>query len=262
MIQKNSKMVEKLRRDELVISTKLNITDAIPAEIAAYAGFDCVWVDMEHVPVDYSQIRNVILAAKARGTETIVRTPRGAYSNLIRPLEMDAEAIMVPHVMSGKDAEEVAYYTKFHPIGRRPVDGGNSDGMYCLMSVPDYFKYSNEQKLTIVQIEDVEAYERIEEIAAVPGIDMLFFGPADFAHSLGLAHDMGNEKVCEARRRVAEVARRHGKFAGTVGNKANVGELYNMGYRLVNVGADVIALGNYYTDIIKTVDEVKKSLKG
>ena len=260
MIQKNSKMVEKLRNDELVVCTKLNITDTIPAEIAAYSGFDCIWVDMEHIPSDYSQIKNVILAAKARGTETIVRTPRGAYSNLIRPLEMDTEAIMVPHVMSKKDAEEVAYYTKFHPIGRRPLDGGNSDGMYCLMDLPEYFKYSNEQKLTIVQIEDIEAYEQIEEIASVSGIDMLFFGPADFAHSLGLAHNMGNEKICEARKRVAEVARRHGKLAGTVGNKANVGELYNMGYRLVSVGADVIALCDYYANIKKFVDELKKKL--
>lgn len=173
---------------------------------------------------------------------------------------MDAEAIMVPHVMDRKDAEKIAYYTKFHPIGRRPLDGGNGDGMYCLMSTSDYIKYSNEQKLTIVQIEDIEAYEQIEEIAAVPGIDMLFFGPADFAHSLGLAHDMGNEKVCEARKRVADVARRHGKFAGTVGSTANIEELYNMGYRLVSVGADVVALRNYYSDMIKSVEEFKKKL--
>ncbi|MBQ2741874.1 MAG: hypothetical protein IJF32_03635, partial [Oscillospiraceae bacterium] len=170
------------------------------------------------------------------------------------------EAIMVPHVMSKKDAEEVAYYTKFHPIGRRPLDGGNSDGMYCLMDLPEYFKYSNEQKLTIVQIEDIEAYEQIEEIASVSGIDMLFFGPADFAHSLGLAHNMGNEKICEARKRVAEVARRHGKLAGTVGSTANMEELYNMGYRLVSVGADVIALCDYYANIKKFVDELKKKL--
>ena len=65
MIQKNSPMVEKLRRDELVVSVKLNIADPIIAELAAYAGFDCVWVDMEHVPADYTEIKSVLLAAKA-----------------------------------------------------------------------------------------------------------------------------------------------------------------------------------------------------
>lgn len=260
MIQKNSPMVEKLRRDELVVSVKLNIADPIIAEIAAYAGFDCVWVDMEHVPADYTEIKNVLLAAKARGAETIVRTPRGAYSNLIRPLEMDAAAIMVPHVMSVEDAKTVAYYTKFQPIGRRPIDGGNGDGMYCYMGTEDYIRYSNEQKLTIIQIEDIEAYEQIEEIAQVPGIDMLFFGPADFAHSLGLACDMGNPKIGEARRRVAEVARKYGKLAGTVGGPGNMKELYDMGYRLINLGADVVALGKYFKDIMSKVEECKKDL--
>ena len=260
MTQKNSPMIEKLRRDELVVSTKLNISDPVIAELAAYAGFDAIWVDMEHTPTDYQEIKNAFYAAKARGAETIVRTTRGAYSNLTRALEFDAAAIMVPHVMSKKDAEEVAYYTKFHPIGRRPIDGGNGDGMYCLMGTEDYIKYSNEQKLTIIQIEDIEAYEEIEEIAAVPGIDMLFFGPADFSHSLGMPTNIANEKTMEAKRRVAEVARRHGKLAGTVGGVGNMRELYDMGYRLINLGADVIALGAYFTDIMKNVDEWKKEL--
>lgn len=260
MIQKNSPMIEKLRRDELVVSTKLNITHPVAAEIAAYSGFDAVWLDMEHVPSDYSAVMTAFYAAKARGAETIVRTTRGAYSNLTRPLEFDAAAIMVPHVMSKQDAEEVAYYTKFHPIGRRPIDGGNGDGMYCLMDTPDYIKYSNEQKLTIIQIEDVEAYEQIEEIAAVPGIDMLFFGPADFSQSIGEPCNIGNKETIEAKRRVAEVARRHGKLAGTVGGPGNMAELYDMGYRLISMGADVVALLQYFGDITKQVEEFKKSL--
>ncbi len=260
MTQKNSPMIEKLRNDELVVCTKLNITDPIVAEIAGFTGFDCIWIDMEHVPSDYSQIRNCILAAKARGTEVIVRTTRGAYSNLIRPLELDATAIMVPHVMGEEDAKQVAHYTKFDPIGRRPIDGGNSDGMYCLMGLDDYLRYSNEEKLTIIQIEDIEAYEEIEKIAAIPGIDMLFFGPADFSHSMGLIRDMGNEKIQEARRRVAEVARKHGKLAGTVGSTGNLKELYDMGYRLVSMGADVCAIADYYVDIMKKTEEVKAQL--
>jgi len=257
MVQKNSPMVEKLRRDELVVSIKLNVVDPVIAEMAAYAGFDCIWLDMEHVPADYQEVKNTLLAAKARGAETIVRTPRGAYSNLVRPLEMDAAAVMVPHVMSVEDAKQVAYYTKFHPIGRRPIDGGNGDGMYCYMGVEDYIRYSNEQKLTIIQIEDIEAYEQIEEIAQVPGIDMLFFGPADFAHSLGIPCDLGNEKVTEARKRVAEVARRYGKLAGTVGGTGNMRELYEMGYRLINLGSDVFALGDYFKNIMKLVEDWK-----
>ena len=260
MIQKDSNMMTKLRNDEMVICAKLNVPTMAAAEIAAYAGFDCIWLDMEHVPSDYNEVMATLLAAKARGAETMIRVPRGCYSNLIRPLEMDAAAIMVPHCMSAEDARTIAHYTKFYPVGRRPIDGGNGDGMYCLMGTEDYLKYSNEQKCIIIQIEDYEAYDELEEICATPGIDMIFFGPADFAHSLGLAHDMGNEKVMEARRRVAEVARKHGKFAGTVGSTGNLKELYDMGYRFVNLGADVIAMGQYFTKIANDAKDILASV--
>lgn len=254
MEYKKNKIVEKLKRDELVTCVKLNITDNIPAELAAMCGFDCIWVDMEHVPTDYGQVNRAILAAKAYGAEIIVRTPRGAYSNLIRPLEMDASGVMVPHVMSYEDAKQVVYYTKFHPIGRRPIDGGNADGKYCLLDTADYIRYSNEEKLTIIQIEDVEALDDLDEIAALPGIDMLFFGPADFSHSIGNPVDIWNEKTLEARKKVAEAARAHHKFAGTVGGTGNVKELYDMGFRFVNLGADVCWLTECFQ---KTISDVK-----
>ena len=87
---------------------------------------------------------------------------------------------------------------------------------------------------------------------------MLFFGPADFSHSLGLLLDMGNEKIMEARKRVAEVARRNGKFAGTVGSTENMRELYNMGYRLINLGSDVHAINAYNRQIMTQVNEWKR----
>ncbi len=256
MEYKKNKVVEKLKNDQLVTCVKLNITDNIPAELAALCGVDCIWVDMEHVPADLGQINRVILGAKAYGAETIVRTARGAYSNVIRPLEMDASGVMVPHVMNYEDAKQVVYYTKFHPIGRRPIDGGNADGKYCLLDTADYIRYSNEEKLTIIQIEDVEALEDLDQIAALEGIDMLFFGPADFSQSIGNPVDIWNEKTLEARRKVAEAAKAHNKFAGTVGGLGNVKELYDMGFRFINLGADVCALSDFFTQIVTGVKEM------
>ena len=255
MHYKKNRVIEKLKADQLVTSLKINCTDSIPVEIACMCGADCVWLDMEHCAADYNEIGKQILAAKAHGAEVIVRTPRGAYSNLTRPLELDASGIMVPHVMSLADARQVVYYSKFHPIGRRPIDGGNADGKYGLLGVEDYIRYCNEEKLTIIQIEDAEALEDVEEIAALPGIDMLFFGPADFSQSVGLPTRIGNERTLEAKRKVAEVARRHGKFAGTVGDPSNVKQLYDMGYRFINLGADVDGLCMYFAD---TLEQVKK----
>lgn len=257
MPYKKNRVIEKLKADQLVISLKINCSDSIPVEIACMCGADCIWLDMEHCPSDYNEIGKQILAAKAHGAEVIVRTPRGAYSNLTRPLELDASGIMVPHVMGYEDAKQVVYYSKFHPIGRRPIDGGNADGKYGLLSMEEYIQYSNDEKLTIIQIEDVEALEDLEEIAALPGIDMLFFGPADFSQSVGMPTQIGNDRTMEAKRKVAEAARRHGKFAGTVGDPGKVKELYDMGYRFINFGADVDGLCMYFSD---TVNQVKQAM--
>ena len=138
-------------------------------------------------------------------------------------------------------------------MGRRPIDGGNADGKYGLLSPEEYIRYCNEEKLTIIQIEDVEALEDLEKIAALPGIDMLFFGPADFSQSIGQPTNVGNDRTMEAKRRVAEVARAHGKFAGTVGDPSKLKELYDMGYRFINFGADVDGLCMYFADVIEQV---------
>ena len=251
MPYRKNRIIEKLKRDELVTSLKINCSDSIPVEIACMCGADCIWLDMEHCPSDYNEIGKQILAAKAHGAEVIVRTPRGAYSNLTRPLELDASGVMVPHVMGYEDAQQVVYYSKFHPIGRRPIDGGNADGKYGLLSVEDYIRYSNEEKLTIIQIEDIEALEQVEEIAKLDGIDMLFFGPADFSQSIGEPTNIGNERTLAAKRKVAEVARANGKFAGTVGDPSNVKQLYDMGYRFINLGADVDGLCMYFADVME-----------
>jgi 4-hydroxy-2-oxoheptanedioate aldolase len=251
MTYRKNRIIEKLKADQLVTSLKVNCTDSIPVEIACMCGVDCIWLDMEHCAADYNEIGKQILAAKAHGAEVIVRTPRGAYSNVTRPLELDASGVMVPHVMGLEDAKQVVYYTKFHPIGRRPIDGGNADGKYGLLSVEDYIRYSNEEKLTIIQIEDIEALEQVEEIAKLDGIDMLFFGPADFSQSIGEPTNIGNERTLAAKRKVAEVARANGKFAGTVGDPSNVKQLYDMGYRFINLGADVDGLCMYFADVME-----------
>ena len=94
----------------------------------------------------------------------------------------------------------------------------------------------------------------LEEICALPGIDMIFFGPADFSQGIGNPTEIFNEKTLEARRLVAKTARKYGKMAGTVGGAANFKALEDEGLNFINLGADVVALGAYFTDIVKKVN--------
>lgn len=245
-----SRVLSKIRAGEVAYCTKLNLADKRAAEIAALCGFDCIWTDMEHVPNDWSIVEQQILAAKAHGVDTIVRVGRGSYSDYIRPLEMDAVGIMVPHIMGLSDAKAVIRNTKFYPLGLRPVDGGNADGLYCNIEFVEYLKQANEERFNILQIEDVEPLDELEEIIALPGLDMIFFGPGDFSQSIGAPGQMDHPKLLETRKLIAELAVKYGKVAGTVANVGNSEELIAMGYRFISIGADVIALNQYYQHIM------------
>lgn len=255
MQMRTSNVLKKLRAGEKVSCIKINLADARVSEIAAIAGFDCVWIDQEHIGQDWSSVESNIWATKAHDTDILVRVARGGYSDYIRALELDATGIMVPHVMNLQDAKKIVQMTRFHPVGRRPIDGGNADGAYTAMDFNEYLKQANEQRFVILQIEDPEPLDELESIAALDGFDMLFFGPGDFSQGIGAPGDWNNSMIAETRRRVAEVAKQHGKFAGTVGSPSNLEDLAGMGYQFVSIGADVVGLNKYFGELLKSFNQ-------
>ena len=250
MNMRKSRVLRKIRNGETAFSFKLNLGDVRAAEIAAMSGIDCLWTDMEHVPNDYQAIENIVRAAKIYDVDVLTRVKRGSYSDLINPLEADSAGIMVPHLMNLEEAKQIVYYTKFHPIGRRPIDGGNADGNYCLTDGNTYIKQANEERFNVVQIEDPEPLKDLDAICALEGIDMIFFGPADFSQGIGHPNDFAHPELARVKELVANTARKYGKMAGTVGGIGNYKQLEEMGYNFINLGADVIGLTGYYTNII------------
>ena len=249
MHMRESRVLRKLRAGQVVSCTKFNLSCPRAPEIAARCGIDCVWLDMEHVPNDLETVENQIRSAKAYDVDAIVRVARGSYSDYIKPLEADAAGIMVPHILSLEDAERVVYQTRFHPLGRRPLDGGNADGAYCLVETEDYLREANAQRFIVLQIEDPEALPELDEIAALEGIDMIFFGPGDFSQGIGAPGQWDHPDITEARKRIARAARAHGKFAGTTGSIESLPGLIDMGYQFICIGGDVVGLGEYYCKI-------------
>ena len=248
---KESRVLNKLRAGELVNCIKLNLCDGQVAELAALSGFDCIWLDREHVVQDWSVIKSQNWAAKAHGADVMIRVSRGSYSEHIKPFEIDASGIMVPHIMSLDDAKNVIRMTRFHPVGRRPVDGGNSDGEYGAMDFNEYLEQSNRKRFIALQIEDPEPLDDLEAIADLEGYDMLFYGPGDFSQGIGAPGEWEHPKLLETREVVAKVAHKYGKYAGTVGGLANLGQLIGMGYNFISIGADVVGLTNYCRNLVE-----------
>jgi len=245
MTLRSSRVLSLIRRHQLPTILKINLSDPRVIEIAGLSGVDAVWLCTEHVPNDWIGLENQIRAARLHNIDSIVRVGRGSYSDYIRPLEAGATGILVPHVADADEARQIVEWVRFHPIGKRALDGGNIDGQFCMVPMDDYLHHSNTERIVILQIESPEALEHVEQIAAVPGFDGLLFGPGDFSHRVGKAGQLDAPEVVAARKRVAAAARKHGKFAMTAGLIAPFADLVAEGHQLFGIGADVVAVGAY-----------------
>src|SRR5574342_592990 len=187
MILRTSRILRELRGGKTPTCFKLNLSDPRIIELSGLAGASAVWICNEHVSNGWFNLENQIRAAKLHDVDTVVRIEKGSYSDYVKPFEADATAIMVPHVKSAEEAEHIVEMTRFYPVGRRALDGGNADGQYCQVPIAEYLAHSNKERLLIFQIESPEGVENVEAIAAVPGFDVLLFGPGDFSHLIGKA---------------------------------------------------------------------------
>ncbi len=245
MKMRPSRVLRQVRAGKVASCFKLNFYDSRLAEVAAMCGVDCIWLCGEHTPSDAIQLEHQVRAAKLHDTDTLVRVPRGSYTDHIRGFEMDGTGLMVPHVMSLEDAKNVVRMTKFPPVGRRAVDGGNADGGYTHVNFLDYLETANRERFVCLQIEDPEVLPDLEAIAELPGYEMLFFGAGDFSVAIGKPGELYAPEVSKVRERIAELARKNGKMAGAVAGVDKLREFADMGYNFINSGADVFAVSEY-----------------
>ena len=242
---RRSRILTLLRQGQLPAVLKINLSEPRVVEIAGLSGVDAVWLCMEHVPNDWIGLENQVRAARIHNIDALVRVAKGSYSDYLRPLEADAAGIIVPHVTSADEARQIVEWTRFQPVGLRPMDGGNVDGQFCHIPTDEYVRHANAERIVILQIESPEGLAQVDAIAAVPGYNGLLFGPGDFSHRIGKTGQIDAPEVVAARQRVAAAARRHGKFAMSAGLFAPLPELVAEGHQVFNIGADVIGLGGY-----------------
>jgi len=231
----------KLARGEPALLTQLHFTDPSVYELASLMGFDGIWMDMEHHAYSLETAASLMRAARVGTADIMARAAKGEFARVARLLEAGAQGIMYPRCDDATEAAELVKWAKFAPIGKRGFDGGNPDMPYCMMSMVDYIKEANEQTFIVVQVEEREALEHSEAIAAVPGVDVLFLGPADFSVLSGIPGEFNHPTMQKAVERVAKAARNTGKHWGTPAFSAeHCQTLLEMGARLICHSADII----------------------
>jgi 4-hydroxy-2-oxoheptanedioate aldolase len=236
-----SKIKAKLARREPVLVTSLALTDASLFELASLMGFDGIWLDLEHHAHSVETAATLMRAARVGSSDVMARPAKGEFMRLARLLEAGATGIMYPRCDNAQEARDLVTWSKFHPKGKRGIDSANADNPYCMMPLVPYVEYANDQTFLVAQIEDPAALEHVDEIAAVDGIDVLFFGPGDFGVLSGIPGQSEHPSYPAAIKRVAAAAERAGKAWGMPsGTPERTKELLDMGARFIATGADIL----------------------
>jgi 2-dehydro-3-deoxyglucarate aldolase/4-hydroxy-2-oxoheptanedioate aldolase len=184
--------------------------------VGEHGGFDGLWLDYEHAGIGMKDIEVATMAARAYGLDHFVRLPATDYASVMRPLEAGAGGVMISMVRGAADAEQAVRWAKFWPRGERGMNGGNRDGRFGLTPLAEYSAKANAQTFVGIQIETPSAIAAVDEIAAVPDVDLLFVGPADLSQVMGVPGDFENPKCFDAIKRIAEACARAGKPWGIV----------------------------------------------
>lgn len=210
-----SRVLQKLKAGEFVrVMGVCQVIEPWFSELVGRLGFDVIWFDMEHRPFGYEAIGPISVACRGTGIDLMVRVLKTGYSSPMRVLEFGANGLIVPHCRSAEEARQWVDWSRFYPLGKRGFDGAGVDADYMLADPLAHMKHANEETFLVLQIEDREAVDCVEEIAAVPGVDVLFVGPADLTISYGVPMQFGHPDVQRAIDRVAAATAKAGKRWG------------------------------------------------
>ncbi len=185
--------------------------------LAKAAGFDWLFVDMEHGAFSINEATQLCIAALPTGVTPIVRVCFDALDEATRALDNGALGIVVPHVDTPEQAQKVAQALRFPPRGHRSWGGGIAVYGFAPPGVAQAQEEINNEILVIAMIETAEAVANADAIAATPGIDVLLIGTSDLTADMGISGQIGHERVQAAYRAVIAACQQHGKFAGMGG---------------------------------------------
>lgn len=253
---------EKLARDEVVASMIVRTVGGIEiARIAKTCGFDTFYVDLEHSAFSIETCSQICTAALDVGITPLVRVPANRPEFIARVLDGGALGVIAPHVNSAAEAEAVVRCVKYPPAGMRSAGGPLAQFQFRAVPAAEGNKAANEATMVVPMVESREGLERVEEIAAVPGVDALLIGSNDLCNELGIPGQYDHRLARDAYSRVIAACRRHGKHAGLggLGSRPDLIEaLVKEGARYVSIGADLTFLLSAAADRAKFVHGLKR----
>jgi len=236
-------LADAVRDGQPSLGTFIGMATPVSAEVCAASGFDWVLLDLEHGAGGEEQVRDVVPAAGSYGVPTVVRVEAAERIRIGRALDCGAAGIMLPRLNGAAEVGTVLTHLRYPPAGNRGVATYNRACQFGLD--PAALDRADHETLCVVQIESTAAVADADAIAALDGVDVLFVGPRDLSHDLGVPGDTTAPTYVQALDTVLAAARRHGKAAGMlVPDGAAAASRLEQGWTFLALGSDSTLLAN------------------
>lgn len=225
-----------------LLGTWVKLSTLETMEMLGHAGFDFVVIDSEHGPHTHENIYRLVVMAQAMGMSALVRLPSKFSEDVQRILDAGADGVLLPRVLSPEEALQSTLKLVFSPEGERGLGSTSRAGKWGMAPMADYLEKGRSQTLRMIQLEDLDAIERVEEFCDIAPVNGIFLGLGDLMLSSGLKpSDPRVQKLVE---KAFEVTERKGIPCGIATGTAEEGRRYReMGFRMVMVSNDCTLFG-------------------
>jgi len=252
---------EKLQRGEIVASVTVRLVPTVEiVRIAKTAGFDSLYIDLEHSSFSLETTSQLCIMALEAGVPAFVRVPANTPEYVSRVLDGGALCVIAPGVSSAAEARAVVAAAKYPPLGARGLSGGLPQLGFRSLPAAQALPALNEATTVMVQFESAAALAAMEEIVAVEGVDMVMIGSNDLLADLGHPGEYDHPKLRDAYQRTIAACTRRGKHVGVGGLASRpdlVAQFVKMGARYVSTGTDLGFLMAECQRRVKQVREIK-----
>jgi 2-keto-3-deoxy-L-rhamnonate aldolase RhmA len=242
MVEVRNVAKDRLRAGELALGVGLRQARTVDvAKAMRTAGFDWLFIDMEHNSMSIDTAVQISVAAQDAGITPVVRVPGFEHFHATRVLDGGAQGVVIPHVDTAEVAARMVDHTKYPPVGHRSVTGALPQLAFERHSVAETTAAINDSTLVVVMVETPTAVENVEAIAAVPGIDSILVGTNDLCMEMGIPGSIGDPRVVAAMERIIAACRTNGIYPGLGGvyDPPLMRRYVEMGMRLVLGGNDL-----------------------
>jgi 4-hydroxy-2-oxoheptanedioate aldolase len=229
----------RIRSGETLIGVFSDLASPIAAEINGRAGFDWTVIDLEHGAATESELLALLYAVGSTPMTPIVRVQSAERLRVGRALDLGAAGIMLPQLQSADDVRAAVRFLRYPPVGSRGIALRTRGGGMGTLGHADIARVVNERIIGVVQIEAAGTLAEADAIAAMDEVDVLFVGPADLSHNLGVPGRFDEPVYQDALRAVVAACQRHGKAAGILVYEATgFAPHHELGFRFIGLGSE------------------------